>query len=52
MNGVLIEFLVGLFVLAHAVDGSLARPTFHWVKIVIGLLLVIMAIMGFDLLTL
>lgn len=48
MTGILIEFLVGLFTFANSIDGSLNKPTIHWVKLIIGLILIILVIVGFD----
>lgn len=52
MDAILIQFLIGLFTAANAVDGSLNKPTIHWVKLIIGLLLIILSWFGVNLLTL
>ena len=51
MNGLSIEFLVGLYIAATAVDGSLNNPTIHVVRLIIGIVLVLLAMFGVDLLT-
>lgn len=52
MNGISIEFLVGLYLLATSVDGSANNPSIHLVRLIIGLVLVLIAIFGVDLLAL
>lgn len=53
MDAILIEFFVGIAVIAFkGIDGSLKQPSFHWVSIVVGAILIALAIFGFNPLTL
>lgn len=51
MDAILIQFLIGLYIAATSVDGNLKHPSIHWVKLIIGVVLIVISHFGINLLS-